>query len=127
MATRYIITEKRSKYPLVFVEISVGCAILSYWLCKQFTWDWLLGIVIFFVASSLIGVLFFRVRIFRYIFAILFSLFWGFLGYVFSTEVTKSAFTPWIVMLIVFMLSLISHRSYFNFEKNAERVTFRES
>jgi hypothetical protein len=126
MAAKYIIS-KRSKFSLVGIEIATVSVFSSYWLCKRFDWDWIIGITIFLGSNLLIGLLFFRVQLFRYVLSILFSFFWGFLAYTFSTEITKSTASPWVALGVVFLISLALHRSYFDFEKNARRIEYKDS
>jgi hypothetical protein len=121
---RYTITQ-RSRYPLVFIEIA-GISIFSaYWLCKYYGWDWIIGIAIFVTCIVVIGMLFFRFRIFRYIFSIVFSLFWGFLAFMLASSATKSDLSHWIALTFVFIISLFIHRSYFYIETDSERMDFR--
>ncbi len=118
---RYIVTQ-RSRYPLFFIE-TAGISIFSaYWLCKRYSWDWIVGVAIFFACIIIIGALFFRFRIFRYIFSIAFSLFWGFLAFTFASSASKSDFSHWIAFILVFIISLSIHRSYFYIETDSERI-----
>lgn len=118
---KYIVTQ-RSRYPLVFIE-TAGISIFSaYWLCKHYNWDWIVGVAIFFVCIVLIGALFFTFRIFRYIFSIAFSLFWGFLAFTFASSASKSDFSHWIAFILVFIISLFIHRSYFYIETDSDRI-----
>jgi hypothetical protein len=126
MAAKYIIS-KRNRFSLAGIEMVTISIFSSYWLCKRFDWDWIIGIVVFLGSNLLIGWLFFRVRLFRYILSVLFSFFWGFLAYSFSTEVTKSPISPWIALGVAFLISLALHRSYFDFERNANRIEYRDS
>ncbi|SMC88481.1 hypothetical protein SAMN04488524_3195 [Pedobacter africanus] len=120
-----VILHRRSKAPLVVIETLFSSGFLAYWLFKKYEFDWLLGVVIFIASFLLTAFLFFNIRIFRYIYSILFSLGWGFLGYIFASSVTKSDLTAWVVLAAVFVLSLLVHKSYFSFETNAERIDYR--
>jgi hypothetical protein len=122
--TRYTVTQ-RSRYPLVFIEIAGISVFSAYWLCKQYCWDWVMGIAIFLTCIVAIGMLFFRFRIFRYIFSIVFSLAWGFLAFIFASSASKSNLSHWIALILVFILSLFIHRSYFYIETNSKRIDFR--
>lgn len=118
---RYIVTQ-RNRYPLVLIE-TAGISIFSaYWLCKRYGWDWIIGIAIFIVCIAVIGAMFFRFRVFRYFFSIAFSLFWGFLAFVFASSASKSDFSHWIAFILVFVISIFIHRSYFYIETDSERI-----
>ncbi|HEY8781900.1 MAG TPA: hypothetical protein VIM16_09815 [Mucilaginibacter sp.] len=125
MAEKYIIS-KRNRFSLAGIEMVTVSIFSSYWLCKRFDWDWLIGVAVFFASNLLIGWLFFRVRLFRYILSILFSFFWGFLAYTFSTGITESTVSLWIALVVVFLISLALHWSYFDFERNASRIEYRD-
>lgn len=125
MATRYII-RKRSRYHLVLIEI-VGLSIYgAYWFCKRYGWDWIVGIAIFLAFMLSVSALFFWFRFFRYLFAVAFSFCWGTLAYGLASEFSKSELSLWVAFLLIFLLSLTAHRSYFNFTKNSERIDYME-
>jgi uncharacterized membrane protein len=75
---------------------------------------------------ALIGFLFFYFRIFRYIFSVVFSLAWGFIAYAFAMSASKSDLSHWVAFIMVFVISLLIHRSYFSFETNSERIDVRD-
>lgn len=120
-----IIIRKKTHLPLVVLEMLLLAGILAYWLCKKYDLDWILGLLIFLATIFVNSFLFFRIRVFRYIFAIIFSLGWGFLGFGFAMSVTKSTVTPWLLFTVVFAVSLLLHKSYFSFESNARVVDYR--
>ena len=82
MAEKIIV--RRRGTPLAVLEMLFSSAFFSYWACKEYNFNWILGIVIFFGGMLIMSLLFFRVRIFRYIFAIVFSFGWEFLAYAFA-------------------------------------------
>lgn len=119
-----IIIYRRNQSLLVKLEMLLLSAFSSYWLCKKFDLDWILGGLIFLGSIFIIGLLFFRIRVFRYVFAIIFSLAWGALGFAFATVVTKSTITPWILFAVVFGFSLVVHRSHLRFETSDEVIRY---
>ncbi len=112
--------------PLVVIEMMIASLGVSVWLCKKYAWDWIIGIVLFFSIIFLLGVLFFRIRIFRYIISILFSLFWALLAYSFATGLTKSHVSPWLLAGFVFIVGILLHKGYYKLEREATRVEYRE-
>jgi hypothetical protein len=68
------------------------------------------------VTLIVLSFLFFRIRIFRYIFSILFSLVWGLFAYMFADSASDSSFTPWVTLALVVAIALFLHRDYFHFE-----------
>jgi len=121
----YFILKKRSKR-LFVIELIISSLVISVWLCKKFGWDWVTGLIIYFVSTALISYLFFRVRIFRYIVSILFSLIWAFLGFAMATALTRSKVSPWLLMGFVFIVSTVFHKGYFDFERKATRIEYEE-
>jgi len=124
MAERIIV--RRRGTPLAVLEMLFSGAFFSYWACKQYSLNWILGIIIFIGSMLLMSYLFFRIRIFRYVFAIVFSFGWGFLAYAFASSATRSESTSWIALAAVFALSLFIHKAYFQFENTARRIDFRD-
>jgi hypothetical protein len=122
--TERIIIRKTNRFTLVGFEILALSVFLSYWLCKKFEWDWITGVVIVLIGSGITGALFFRVRIFRYIFSVLFSLLWGFLIYMFADSLTTSHVSPWLAFGVMVVISLALHKDYFSFERNAVPIEF---
>lgn len=123
---RNLIVIKKRRTPLYVIEMLMTFLVLSIWLCRKYTWDWIIGGLLYFSFLTLVDILFFRVRFFRYIISILFSLIWATLAYFFATWVTKSAVSPWLLMGTVFISSLLLHKNYFVFEKKAVRVEWEE-
>lgn len=120
---RYIVTvEQRSKYPLIVIEIIGISMFLTYWLCKHYNWDWIVGIVVLLASIFAIMALFFGFRIFRYIFSIAFSLFWGFLAFAFASSVSKSDLSHWIALIFVFFISLLIHYGYFHSQTDTDKL-----
>lgn len=124
MAEKIIV--RRRGTPLAVLEMLFSSALFSYLTCKQYNLDWILGFIIFFGCFVIMSLLFFRVRIFRYIFAIVFSFGWGFLAYAFANSATKSESTSWIALAFVFVVSILIHKAYFQFENTARRIDFRD-
>jgi hypothetical protein len=117
---------ERKGIPLFTIEAIITSLTLAVLVCRKYHWDWIIGLVVFFGVSMLIGMLFHRVRILRYAMSILFSLFWALLAYSFATGFTKSTISPWLAAGVIFIISLLSHKRYFRFERTANRVTYRE-
>jgi ABC-type polysaccharide/polyol phosphate export permease len=123
MPENFIIT--RRGVSLYTIETALTSLILAIWLCRKYHWDWIIGVLLFFGVSFLIGILFFRVRLFRYIMSILFSLFWALLAYSFATAATKSTVSPLLAAGVIFVIGILSHKRYFRFESTANRVEYQ--
>lgn len=121
-----IIIRRGSGSLLVAIEMLLISAYSTYWLCKKFDLDWILGMLIFISCMFVIGFLFFRIRIFRYIFSIIFSLGWGFLALAIAFMLTKSNVSPWILAVVVFGLGLLVHKGHFTAPDNTEVIHYRE-
>lgn len=107
----------KNRWTLVGLEILVVGILLSIWLAKKYDWDLMTGVIVSIVIIFVTWFLFFRVKLFRYIFTVLFSLFWGFLCYVFVDSATKSTATPWLGFAIATIVALYLHKDYFRFER----------
>ena len=106
----------KNRWTLVGGEIILLSILIPIWMAKKWSWDTFTGIIAGIVILIVISFLFFRIRIFRYIFSILFSLIWGSMGYVFADSASKSSVTPWVTALVVIVISLFWHKDYFRFE-----------
>ncbi|MBX2922087.1 MAG: hypothetical protein KF746_07840 [Chitinophagaceae bacterium] len=106
----------KNRWTLVGGEMILLSILLSVWLAKKWSWDTFTAIIAGIVILIVTSFLFFRIRIFRYIFSILFSLAWGLLGYTFADSASASSVTPWVTALLVIALSLFWHKDYFRFE-----------
>lgn len=124
MTNKIIVTRRRT--PLAVIEILITSIGLSTWLSRKYHWDWVTGVLLFLGTAALISFLFFRIRIFRYIISILFSLIWALFAYTFISGFTKSTVISWIATGVVFVICLVAHKSYFAFERDAIRVDYRE-
>ena len=107
----------KNRWTLVGLEILTVSVLASIWLAKKYNWDLITGIICSIVITLVTSFLFFQVKLFRYIFAVLFSLFWGFLCYVFVDSATRSTATPWIGLALATIISLYLHKDYFRFER----------
>lgn len=107
----------KNRWTLVGVEILAIGVLASIWLAQKYSWDLITGIIVGVVIVLTTGLLFFQARLFRYIFTILFSVFWGFLCYTFVDSATNSIATPWVALVLAMLLSLYLHKDYFRFER----------
>lgn len=121
-----VIRRRRSGSTLVAIEMLLISAYSTYWLCKKFELDWIVGALIFIGSMLVIGFLFFRIRLFRYIFSIIFSLAWGFLALAIAFMLTKSNVSPWILSVIVFGLGLLIHKAHFMADDTTEVIHYKE-
>lgn len=109
----------KNRWTLVGVEILLLSTLGIYWLCKKYHWDFVTGMVWWIVALLVLSGLFFRIRLFRYLFSISFSLIWGLMAYTFAGSASKSTATHWVAMILAILVSLFLHKDYFNFERGA--------
>lgn len=121
-----IVIRRRSGSLLVAIEMLLISAYSTYWLCKKFDLDWILGALIFIGGMFVIAFLFFRIRLFRYIFSIIFSLAWGFVALAIAFMLTKSNVSPWILSVVVFGLGLLAHKGHFIAADTTEVIHYRE-
>ena len=124
MANYFIFTKRRKSF--VAFEMVIASLTISIWLCKKFKWDWVTGVSVGIGTLILLGWLFFGVRIFRYIISILFSLIWAFLGFMVEKSLTRSSIAHWLLMVLVFIISMLAHKDYFDFERKATQIEYEE-
>jgi len=110
----------KNRLTLVRIEILLLCTLGIYWLHNKYKWDLFTGIVWWVVALILLSYLFFRVKLFRYLFSIAFSLIWGFMAYAFAQSASRSTSIPWIAAIVAIFISLTLHKDYFDFESGAD-------
>ncbi|MDR6781923.1 hypothetical protein ABIE26_001588 [Pedobacter africanus] len=125
MAEAIVIRRRRSGSLLVAIEMLLISAYSTYWLCKKFDLDWILGTLIFIGSMFVIAFLFFRIRVFRYIFSIIFSLAWGFVALAIAFMLTKSNVSPWILSVVVFGIGLLVHKGHFTAEDSTEVIHYK--
>ncbi|TDE09568.1 hypothetical protein [Dyadobacter psychrotolerans] len=119
-----ITVRRKNRLALVRIEIFVLAVFVSHWLGKKYEWDRVTGVAVLIITVVLTAGLFFRIRIFRYIFSILFSLLWGFLVYGFADSATTSSYSPWLAFGVVAGISLWLHKDYFTFESKSVPMEF---
>ncbi len=102
---------------LVGIEIVVLSIFIAMALGRKYDWDTYTILIAGIVNALLTFLLFFCLRFFRYVFSILFSLFWGYLAYRMALDMTDSKAACWITFGLVVMGSLVLHKDYFEFEK----------
>jgi len=122
MPEKFIV--RKRGIPLVVIEIILASIFVTRWLHLKYEFDWILMVIVFFITSATISVLFFRVRLFRYILSIGFSLCWAFIGYALLEGMTKSTTSPWIAGIFIFVVALFLHKSYFDLEREAHRIDY---
>jgi hypothetical protein len=106
----------KNRWTLVKIEIVALSILSSIWVGKKYSWDLITGIIACIIIMITSGALFFKLRAFRYIFTILFSIFWGFLCYVFVHSASISSYTPWVGFVLALLISLYLHKDFFDFE-----------
>lgn len=111
--------EIRPKYrlTLVILEMIGICVFGAYMMTQNYKWDTFTGVIAAVVIFMILAFLFFRVRIFRYIFSIAFSLCWAIAAYNLTESFTDARATRWIAAAIVFLISAFLHKDYFDFER----------
>ena len=107
----------RNRMTLVLLEIVLVSIITGYQLVKRYDLDTFTGIVIGIVTMMVVGVLFFRVRVFRYVFSILFSIIWGIIVFQIAKSLTDISITHWVAFALAIIFSLFWHKDYFDFER----------
>lgn len=98
---------------LVLLEFIAMAAFLSVKYYKQLGWDTYSLILAGILTAAIMSQLFFRVRVFRYLFSFVFSLFWGLLAFMLARELTTSKIACWITFGLIVYISLSLHKDYF--------------
>jgi len=109
----------KNRWTLVGIEILLLCTLGIYWLHNKYHWDFFTGVIWWVVAFLLLSGLFFRIRLFRYLFTIAFSLIWGLMAYSFAQSASKSTTTHWVAAIVAILIALALHKDYFDFERGA--------
>jgi len=115
MASKLEIRPK-GRLTLVGIEILILSIIAAMWFKGKYSWDTYSTLISGVVAAIVIGGLFFGLRIFRYIFSIIFSLFWGFLAFLLAEGMTGSMAARWVTLGLVTLFAILIHKDYFDFE-----------
>ncbi|WP_161890079.1 hypothetical protein [Pontibacter russatus] len=120
---RNVIIRKRSG-GILFFEIFALSIFLSVLIVQTYKINWAWGVVAFIVLTYAIVELFFRVKVFRYIFSVLFSMVWGAIVFSFTKGMDEaSGQTSGLIMgSIGFLFGLWAHRDEFRFNKDAKVV-----
>ncbi len=106
-----------NRWTLVRMEIFLISIISAVWICRKNHYNIFTGIIILVTSGLAIGFLFFAVRIFRYIFTIAFSVFWGLVIYQIAIELSKIEVASWVAAGITVLMCLVWHKDYFDFER----------
>ena len=106
----------KGRITLVGIEIVILCILAAMWFKSKYSWDTYSTLILGVITGIFIGVLFFRLRFFRYFFTIIFSLFWGYLVFLLAEGMIDSITARWVTFGIVTFFSLFIHKDYFYFE-----------
>lgn len=116
MSYKFEIREK-GRITLVGIEIFILSILAAMWLKGKYSWDTYSTVIASIVIAIVLGWLFFRLRPFRYIFSILFSLVWGLLAFYLAEGMTDSSAARWVAFGLVTFSAILIHKDYFNFER----------
>lgn len=97
----------------MFIEIFLVFIGTSIWLSKEFYWDLLTVLVFGIVVPIAVSALLFQVRLFRYVFAAVISVFWGAMACYLVGLFSEPNFIPWLVFGMIMAASLNFHKDYF--------------
>jgi len=120
MAGRIIVT--RTTGAFVGME-HLGFSLLISWLTTStYKLNWAWGVVLFIGLLLVVAFLFYRFRLFMYVFTLCFSLIWAKFAYMMTLGLDKkSGSTSGLIMAgVVFTFSLWFHRDEFNFRRGAK-------
>jgi|GEM_PF-4274721 len=113
---------EKGRLTLFGIEVLMTTCGINMWLMKKFHWDMFNFIVGAVVTAGVLVFLFFNVRLFRYLYVIIASLFWALLIYMFTMGKNglpaEHPITRWVAIIIVFVISIAVHKDYFYFEKS---------
>jgi hypothetical protein len=118
MSKKYILRKRENKILTTeFILASILIAIVSV---KQFKLHPAIGIIIAIVALFAIVYLFVEFRFFRYLFTIVFSLFWAGVGYLIGYFLDKSSIiTSLVLSIVIFPFAIWLHWDHFDFMRKA--------
>ncbi len=122
MAKRYVFIRRSNDIiPFEIAIISILSGILSV---VYFNLPYGYGFLIAFVSICILGILFMSSRVFRYIFAVLFSLAWSAGAFILGEHIgeKRDTVTAVVFAILALAISLLAHRSNFRFINEAEVV-----
>ncbi len=119
MAHKYIVRKRQNK--ILYTEFLLLAGLIAFLSVSYYKIHPAIGLLIGIAAIFLFAVLFFKVKIFRYIFSVLFSLGWAAGAFMAGESIDKSSdATAWVFAVIAFALSIWAHWDHFTFLKDAK-------
>lgn len=119
MASKYIVRKRQNK--ILYTEFLLSAGVIAVLSVTYYKTHPAIGLIIGIAALFLFAVLFFKVKIYRYIFSILFSVGWAVVAFLAGESIDKSSdTTAWIFAAIAFALSIWAHWDHFTFLKKAK-------
>ena len=118
MSQGYIIHKRRNA--ILYTELLFTAAVIGIVSSIYMVLHPAVAVLMGGMFAILIAYLFFKFRIFRYTFSILFSIAWGVGIYLFVRKLdSASETTCWVLALVGFCFSLWAHWNHFHFIKKA--------
>lgn len=119
MSSKYIVRKRQNK--ILYTEFLLSAGLIGFLSVSYYKIHPAIGLLIAIAAIFLFAVLSFKIRFFRYIFSILFSLVWTAGAFMAGESIDKSSdTTAWVFAAISFALSIWAHWDHFTFLKNAK-------
>jgi hypothetical protein len=125
MSKRYVIRKRENK--IIYFETFITALLLSFILWKLFKYHWAFTIVTFGLFELGFIYAFFELRLFRYIITVLFSMVYGFIGFVVGALIDKNTFTASVVFsFIAYFISILLHKDHFDFLSIAKFIEYEK-
>lgn len=119
MANKYIVRKRQNK--ILYAEFLLSAGLVAFLSVSYYKIHLGISLLIGIAAIFLFAVLFFKIRLFRYIFSILFSVGWAIGAFIAGESIDKNSdTTAWVFAAIAFALSIWAHWDHFTFLKDAK-------
>lgn len=114
MAKKIIVRKRQNR--ILYTEFILAAIIVTLLAVDQLKLHPAIALIIVIISFYAFALLFFKFRIFRYIFSILFSVGWTLCAYLLGQEIDKAGdTTSWVLSIVTFAASIWMHYDHFDF------------
>lgn len=115
----------KGRMTLVGVELFALGIYIAFRCERDFAlgWDMYTVLIAGIILALGLFILFMAVKWFRYLFSIVFSLFWGLLAFMLAENFTASKAACWVTFGLVALVTLSLHKDYFRFQRRVAKAT----
>ncbi len=114
MAKKYIIRKRQNK--ILYFEFILAAIVTAMLAIDQLKLHPAIAIIIVIVAFYGFALLFFKFKVFRYIFSIMFSFVWTLFAFLLGQKIDETGnTTSWVLSIVTFAASIWLHYDHFDF------------